>query len=235
MNASLPVRASATTTDAMLLAFIAGFVDSVGFVALFGLFTAHVTGNFILLGAALIRPSHGVIAKLLALPVFLLAVMATTAYVGRHRPQWGTPLTVVVLAQMLLLTGFGVLGQLALPISNADQPLAIAAGLIGVAAMGVQNAASRLLLPELPPTTVMTGNVTQLAADATQLWFGPRGGDSAAMRTRLAKFWPPLLAFAIGAAAGAVAYQLLAFFSLGIAVLALAIVLLRCRGRGVAA
>ncbi len=36
---------------APLRAFTAGFVDTTGFVALFGLFTAHVTGNFVLIGA----------------------------------------------------------------------------------------------------------------------------------------------------------------------------------------
>jgi hypothetical protein len=45
------------------LGFLAGDVDTLGFIALFGLFTAHVTGNFILIGAALLVP----IAILLAL------------------------------------------------------------------------------------------------------------------------------------------------------------------------
>jgi len=36
-----------------LLSFDGGFVDTAGFLGLQGLFTAHVTGNFVTLGAAL--------------------------------------------------------------------------------------------------------------------------------------------------------------------------------------
>jgi hypothetical protein len=38
---------SRTLLTGSALGFTAGYVDTVGFVALFGLFTAHVTGNFI--------------------------------------------------------------------------------------------------------------------------------------------------------------------------------------------
>src|ERR1700710_2099895 len=65
------------------LAVTAGFVDTCGFVALFGLFSAHVTGNFVLLGASLIRPHARVIAKLLALPVFMAAVAGTRLFLIR--------------------------------------------------------------------------------------------------------------------------------------------------------
>jgi uncharacterized membrane protein YoaK (UPF0700 family) len=37
-----------------LLSFNGGFVDTAGFMGLQGLFTAHVTGNFVTLGAALV-------------------------------------------------------------------------------------------------------------------------------------------------------------------------------------
>ena len=58
-----------------ILSVNAGYVDTAGFLALQGLFSAHVTGNFVTLGAALVQGSSGIIAKLLALPVFCLVVM----------------------------------------------------------------------------------------------------------------------------------------------------------------
>src|SRR5262249_40306782 len=46
-----------------LLSFNGGFVDTAGFLGFQGLFTAHVTGNFVTLAATLISGTHGVIAK----------------------------------------------------------------------------------------------------------------------------------------------------------------------------
>jgi uncharacterized membrane protein YoaK (UPF0700 family) len=46
-----------------LLAGIAGFVDTLSFVAQFGLFTAHVTGNFVLSGASIGHAGRGLLLK----------------------------------------------------------------------------------------------------------------------------------------------------------------------------
>ncbi len=44
-----------------LLSFNGGYVDTAGFLALQGLFTAHVTGNFVTLGAAVVFGTAGVL------------------------------------------------------------------------------------------------------------------------------------------------------------------------------
>jgi uncharacterized membrane protein YoaK (UPF0700 family) len=59
----------------MAIEFNAGFVDTAGFLGLQGLFTAHVTGNFVTLGAALVFGTQGIIAKLIALPEFLIVIV----------------------------------------------------------------------------------------------------------------------------------------------------------------
>ena len=57
-----------------ILALIAGYVDTLGFVALFGLFTAHVTGNFVLIGAEVAGVGQGALLKLLAFPAFIAGI-----------------------------------------------------------------------------------------------------------------------------------------------------------------
>ena len=68
-------RETLRTLVPLLLSLNAGYVDTAGFLALQGLFTAHVTGNFVTFGAALVMGSSGILAKLLALPVFCAVVI----------------------------------------------------------------------------------------------------------------------------------------------------------------
>ena len=208
------------------LSFVAGYVDTVGFVALFGLFTAHVTGNFVLIGATLVRGGAGLLTKLLALPVFIVVVALTTAFVRAAERERRDRSISLLAMQIALLGGFGAVGLWAEPIVAPDAPAAMIAGLLGVCAMAVQNAASRLLFTSMAPTTVMTGNVTQVVIDAVDL-VGSGGADDAAMRTPIRKLWPSIVAFAAGALSGAFLLVQLGFSCLGLPMLALAFVMFR--------
>ncbi|KAF1036571.1 MAG: hypothetical protein GAK33_03613 [Burkholderia lata] len=145
-----------------LLSFNGGFVDTAGFLALQGLFTAHVTGNFVTLGATLVSGTSGAIAKLAALPVFCIAILLTTACANRLSGRGPGALRMMLLAQATLLTIGAVLGVSVGPFPDSDALPALATGMTLVVAMAVQNALHRLHLADAPPTTLMTGTVTQI-------------------------------------------------------------------------
>ena len=214
-------RGTGPATTGALLAFTAGFVDTCGFIALFGLFTAHVTGNFVLIGAAVVGEQAGLLGKLLALPVFVLVVAATRLVVlgleGRNRSAAGP----LLLGQILFLGLFLLVGIAASPVTAADAPLAIAAGMMGVSAMAIQNTASRTALAALAPTTVMTGNVTQIVIDLVDM-ARAAGGEA---RSRLRKMVPAVAAFAVGALAGAIGYRFTGFWCLVVPMVATGLVL----------
>jgi uncharacterized membrane protein YoaK (UPF0700 family) len=210
----------------MLLALSAGFVDTIGFVALFGLFTAHVTGNFVLIGASLVAPHKGIIAKLAALPTFALVVAATTLYAEARERAGKSALHGVLIGQIVLLAGFAAIGVAASPVTDTDAPLAVISGLLGVAAMAMQNAAARLLMSDLPATTVMTGSVTQFSIDATRLLRGTTAADAPVIRKRLSSFATTVGSFAVGALMGALLYSLMSFPALAVPMVALAAVVM---------
>jgi uncharacterized membrane protein YoaK (UPF0700 family) len=195
------------------LGFTAGYVDTVCFVALFGLFTAHVTGNFVLIGSELAHPSHGVLIKFLAFPAFIAAVAASrllALWAVKRGRDTTRPLLVL---QSLLLSACMLAGWRAQPVVDTAAPWALATGLLAAAAMGVQNAAGRLAFSELAPTTVMTGNVTQMVIDLVDLL---RGATDPALHPRVQKFLWPILTFGAGAIGGAFAYQYAAFWALAL-------------------
>jgi uncharacterized membrane protein YoaK (UPF0700 family) len=217
------IAAGPATTGAFL-AFTAGFVDTCGFIALFGLFTAHVTGNFVLIGAAVAGGQDGIFGKLLALPVFVLAVAATRLFVLSCERRSRSATTPLLLGQMFFLALFLLAGVAAAPVTAADAPMAILAGMLGVIAMAIQNAASRTAFAALAPTTVMTGNVTQIVIDLVDLTRARTAGDEA--RSRLRKMVPAVAAFAVGALAGAIGYVAAGFWCLAVPIVATGAVLL---------
>jgi uncharacterized membrane protein YoaK (UPF0700 family) len=206
-------------TIAALLSFNGGFVDTAGFLGLAGLFTAHVTGNFVTLGAALVLGSHGIIGKILALPVFILVValarLAGSALRARQLPV----LRVFMVAEIALLFAFFALAVNYGPFPDADSPAALLTGCAGIAAMALQNAFQRVHLSSLPPTTLMTGNTTQATIDAVDLIMGSAAAKSAETRARFARVALSIFWFALGCAVAATLYWLAGFWCLGLAVL----------------
>jgi uncharacterized membrane protein YoaK (UPF0700 family) len=188
---------------AALLSFTGGFVDTAGFLGSQGLFTAHVTGNFVTLRATLVLGTHGAVAKLLALPefVFVVALVSIAADLLARRQWPAVPLLLV--GKVLLLVAFFVLAVTLGPFPDSDAPAALVTGFAGVAAMGVQNAVQRIHLASLPPGTLMTGNTTQTVLDAVALIRGEKPGQTAVVRDRFKRMFAAVAWFAAGCALAA--------------------------------
>lgn len=117
----------------LLLGFNGGYVDTMGFLALQGLFTAHVTGNFVTLGASLALGTSGALSKLLALPVFcavvILSRLLSNALRHREAPVFRYLLTI----KLVLLIAAAVLAVRLGPFPDGDHWAAIVTGMILVA------------------------------------------------------------------------------------------------------
>ena len=197
-----------------ILSVNAGFMDTAAFLALKGLFTAHVTGNFVTLGAALVLGTSGALAKVLALPVFcivvLLARVSSHGLRARSLPVLSTLLAVQLALSILgagLATSFG-------PFENADGYTAVLTGMILVATMAIQNAAHRAHLASAPPSTIMTGTTTQIMMDLGDLMQGLEPEKAKATRARLTQMTMSVVAFAVGCTLGALLYAWLSVLCL---------------------
>jgi uncharacterized membrane protein YoaK (UPF0700 family) len=189
-----------------VLSFNGGYVDTAGYLALQGLFTAHVTGNFVTIGAALVFGTSGVIAKLMALPVFCMVIVVTRLISFNLPPRWPVLETMLTLKLLLLLVA-AVLAIAMGPFTNGDGAPAIIMGMTLVSAMAIQNAAQRIHLGAAPPTTLMTGTTTQIMIDIADMTRGASGVARDAIRSRLRRMCAAVASFAAGAAAGALLFH----------------------------
>ena len=188
----------------VLLSVNAGYVDTAGFLALQGLFTAHVTGNFVTLGATFVLGTSGAIPKLIALPVFCLVVASVRALSDSLHAQQSRQLQILLGIKLTLLIAGAILAIRLGPFTNGDAWPALLTGMTLVSAMAVQNATQRLHLSSAPPTTLMTGNITQAVIDTVDLLKGI--GDPATIRARLRRMAGNLAGFAAGCAAAALLF-----------------------------
>jgi uncharacterized membrane protein YoaK (UPF0700 family) len=190
-------------------------VDTASFVALFGLFTAHVTGNFVVIGASLVHSGPGIVAKLLALPVFILTVAAVRMLTIGLRARKRAVVRTLLSLEAVFLTSFLAAGVTLGPFSDADAPIAVLTGMAAAVAMALQNAAMRDSLGHVHPTTMMTGNITQMVLDLIDLWWGV--GDPqerAIMRRRARRLLFSLAAFTVGCVLAAIGVMFVGFWCL---------------------
>jgi uncharacterized membrane protein YoaK (UPF0700 family) len=188
------------------LGFVAGFVDLFGFMAWYGLLAAHVTGNLIFLAYDITRGQYELVMKLATLPIFAVSVAVAAWFIGMVSARGRHPFLPAVILQAAALGACMVTGLL-LPLPRGpDDATVVITGSIALFAMAMQNTTMRVILNNLPATTVMTGNITHVVAEAVR-WAAGFGaamtpGSVAALTSRAKEVGYTLSAFAIGAIVG---------------------------------
>jgi uncharacterized membrane protein YoaK (UPF0700 family) len=189
-----------------LMSGTAGYVDTAGYLALQGLFTSHVTGNFVTLGAALIFGTSGTLVKLLALPTFCIVIVAARLMsIGLQRKGFQT-LKSLLGFQVLLLAFAAMLAIGCGPFPTGDSAAALGTGLVLVAAMAIQTAVQRIALPGSPPSTVMTMTTTQIMIDLADMLQRLPEDQRSVVHARLSRMATSVFAFAAGCAIAALLF-----------------------------
>ncbi len=202
----------------LLLAMVAGYCDTVTFVAADSIFSAHVTGNFIVFAYQLVKGSdiHAWI-KLLTFPVFIIAVITG----GRIALRAVNHYTILLWEGVLLFLGGAVVAFLNYKGFFSDTMMYVIT-MITVFAMGLQNAFGKLFAKETHgPTTMMTGNVTQASLDFGILL--KNGFKDADAMTSLKKQLILIMGFLIGCFLGAFAGKQFGLVTLAVPGLAMII------------
>ncbi|NTF43866.1 hypothetical protein A6U86_25125 [Rhizobium sp. AC27/96] len=191
-----------------LLSINGGYVDTAGFLALHGLFTAHVTGNFVTLGATLALGTSGAVAKLLALPVFCVVVILARLLGGDLSRRNLPTLQIVLTLKFFLLVLAAFFAMRFGPFADGDGWQATVTGMTLIAAMAIQTTAHRIHLGSTPPTTMMTGTTTQIMIDIADLLRGAKPEEKVATKARLGRMGAAVGGFALGCAVAATLFLL---------------------------
>jgi uncharacterized membrane protein YoaK (UPF0700 family) len=206
-------------TRAVTLGLVGGYVDTVGYIMLRGLFPNHVTGN---LPIAAAHPGKQAIPLLIMVPLWLAAVVAAAGVTKRMERRGGSVVLPALLgAEGALLALFLLLGVVLVPDRDASTLLTQSiVGGAGVVAMAVQSVVTRVG-GYVFPTTMVTGTLTLLGMDMGQALAGDRTDKERPVVVRRIKaFSRVVVAFAVGAALGGLLTAVLHFWAIALPVAA---------------
>lgn len=211
---SVPLKFWQRYKTPIILTIVGGAIDTIGFIALLGFFTAHVTGNLVMAGGGFVKGGEGLWIKLAALPLFILTVMITKYLIDKTSEQKPI-LSHLLFAEAVFLTAFMIAGLYFRPFDDAGSITVAITGGLGLVALAIRNTAGKTVIKQMSPTVLMTGNTTQLGINLSDFVSKPTRENAKALSHSFAL----VASFVIGAFLGAVLYVKLSFWSIGLFVL----------------
>jgi uncharacterized membrane protein YoaK (UPF0700 family) len=236
----------------LILSFVGGFVDSAGYIKLFGLFTSSITGNLVVACAALFKDTDGVFSRVFVTLLFAVGAFITTIMSLRlrnvHRMnQWYIGITLISAEILALILATAVAMYIEstperFPVLDSWQCILV--GSVLALSMGIHSATALEMIKNCPSTNVMTANIVKTsmtAANAVFLCSIARGtccrtgcsledGDENAkvreVRVSMTDILLVVFLFILGAAAGAALTVYISFWCLFVPVSLLMVIAL---------
>ncbi|HSO94588.1 MAG TPA: YoaK family protein [Acidimicrobiia bacterium] len=205
---------------AILLAGVGGWVDAIGFLTLFGLFTAHLSGNTARLGVAIGRGEAST-ALTYAVPivVFFAGAVVGVAFMTDRGARGHRAVGPLLAVEAALVAAFMFAGTILRDAGDLTPRSAsyYAVAVLAVAAMGLQTAAIRNVAGVPVHTTFITGMVTHFA----EAIVGVARRDRGDARSRAGIYGSLVGSYIVGAASGAALEGVWALWALSVPVVVL--------------
>jgi len=198
------------------MAAIAGFSDVFGFIALDRLFTAHITGNIVIVISFLIYGTKNIAPKIIAIPLFMLFAAIISAVI-EHHGHTKKLLVFWLILEVVLFFSLMLAGWTIIPGLQAKSLFYISLTMLPVCAMAIHNTLLRTYMAKLPPSTVMTGNLTQFVIDLTALCLSWLPGKLTPRENSIygvKRYGNVLVGFLLGGLLSALGFVLMGFSSL---------------------
>ncbi|OYW80733.1 MAG: hypothetical protein B7Z19_02290 [Polynucleobacter sp. 32-46-5] len=163
------------------LCFVGGFIDAAGYIMLYGLFTSSITGNIITAVVPLYADSPGVLPRFWIWVFIWLGAFTNTMISMKLRfatlyDKW--VVGIVLFGMEVIGLFFAVIVGACLHYPRLSSWQVTVTASFTAFAMGLQNGAAMVMIPNCPPTTAMTGNTVRFGiygAEAFNFYIASRG------------------------------------------------------------
>ncbi|MFF1633485.1 YoaK family protein [Leifsonia sp. NPDC058248] len=189
------------------LSVIAGVTDVTSWLLLGGFFSAHVTGNLVVIAADTVTGARPGTALLLAVPSFIIVTAIATVVAARLGAKTPRSTYALLGAQAVFLIAAAILSFTGRASADPEHGIAIVIGICAVSAMAAQNAYLHLASPKTLSTAVMTGNLVGATVSGMEIIVSRGRSDSA--RAQWTQTWPLIVGFLGGCVVGAFGATLL--------------------------
>ena len=180
----------------VLLTFVTGCADAMGFLALGGAFSSVMTGNMVLLGLSSgSTDAHLAVSSGSAIGAYIVGVLLGARVAGRAASDdqvWPVSVTWALVVELVALSGLLVVWELTL--GDRSQALKLVLLMVLAAALGIQGSAVQRFGVAGLSSTYLTGTLTTLIA----------GVANRQPRNVLLRHASVLVALVVGAAVGSV-------------------------------